>query len=389
MTKKNILLISFIVSAAVFAYLSNHHYDLALGESESSFCQVNQTINCDKVALSSYSEYMGIPLALFGFFYSIYMIGLLAFEKLGWIENSGILKIKIQILTLSSLVVSLAMALISWFILKSICPFCTAGYILAILQFILAMKWSSPKKTTSSQALKDLISSKSYILSTLIIPFLSWFTAGTLNDKYGFAEIKKLAPEKVLQWQNAQPQEFDLTAGLIKGNLAETTKTIVEFADFKCPHCKSAYKTIKSFASSNNQFKIVFKPYPLDGNCNPHVNFKGDGSRCQMAGLVLCAEKLSQKGWQIHDFLFDNQEKFFNTVDMKSEVKPFATELGLNFEELSQCVDSAETFLEIKKIVAEGQKAKVDGTPSIYIQNKKIIGAQIPEVLRQATQSLQ
>src|SRR5437868_4045723 len=56
-----------LVASGIHIYLANHHYNLVLGSSEGgSICNINQTFNCDAVNLSSYSEFLKIPIAVWG-----------------------------------------------------------------------------------------------------------------------------------------------------------------------------------------------------------------------------------------------------------------------------------------------------------------------------------
>ena len=83
MNKKiNALLISLVLTFATFAYLTYHHYGLIFGFAQASLCQISQTINCDSAALSSYSEFLGIPIALFGLAFSFVMFFVFLFIKL-------------------------------------------------------------------------------------------------------------------------------------------------------------------------------------------------------------------------------------------------------------------------------------------------------------------
>ncbi|MFX8778144.1 DsbA family protein, partial [Acinetobacter baumannii] len=88
--------------------------------------------------------------------------------------------------------------------------------------------------------------------------------------------------------------------GLIKssGDISKATVTIVEFADFLCPHCKSAATSLDAFINNNPNAKLVFKTFPLDGKCNKGMQHQGDGVRCQLAAAPVCADQMNQSGWK-------------------------------------------------------------------------------------------
>lgn len=385
MSKKlNFLLLSFLASIGVFGYLSYHHYMAKLGMSGNSLCQVSETVNCDVAALSSYAEFFTIPIAVLGLSYSVIMLGIFLFAKLGWFEESDGYKTVVKGLTAVSALFSLFLLFISIVQLKAYCPFCIAGYILSFIIVFLTWSLYSDSKFNLS-----LIAGEKNVLGTLVaIPALAWFISGSVRDNFGLSQVEKIVPEKIYHWQQSPAVTFDNGLGLVKGSSEAAAPVLVEFADFKCPHCKVAAGTIKNYLASNKNVKMVFKPYPLDGACNPHVPSKGDGSRCELAGWALCGEKLFQKGWDIHYWIFDHQETMMQASDLSPHLDQMSKDLGLDGSTLKTCATSAETYDVIKKSAAEGEAAKITGTPAIFVNGKKLEYGQFIDVLRAAINTL-
>ncbi|MFN3454167.1 MAG: vitamin K epoxide reductase family protein [Pseudobdellovibrio sp.] len=382
----NLLLICFLASIGVFAYLTYHHYMVKMGLTGSSLCQINSTLNCDTAALSKYAEILTIPIAVLGLSYSIVMLSFFGFARLGWVEESETFKSITKTLTSLSALGSVVLLAISITQLKTYCPFCIAGYILSFA--IVFLTYSLYSESKFSLKPSSLIAEKGLVISLLVIPVLSWFISGSIRDNYGLGEIEKIIPEKIYHWQNGPSYSFDTQVGLVKGNMDAAAPTIVEFADFKCPHCKTASMTLKTFISGNPKVKMIYKPYPLDGVCNPHISQKGDGSRCELAGIALCSEKLFQKGWDVHYWIFDKQESLFQVSDLTDTVREIASEFSLDVDKLKQCATSAETYAEIAKSANEGDMAKITGTPTIFVNGKKLEYGQFIDVLRAAINSL-
>jgi predicted DsbA family dithiol-disulfide isomerase len=61
----------------------------------------------------------------------------------------------------------------------------------------------------------------------------------------------------------------------------------------------------------------------------------------------------------MHNMIFENQK----AISPEDLVK-YAETLGLDMPKFKECLDSGKTADEIKKDMAEGQKAGVSGTPS-------------------------
>ncbi len=382
--KLNKLLISYGLSVGVFGYLTFHHYMTRMGLSGDSFCKVSQTVNCDTAALSQYAEFMSIPIAALGLSYSLIMFAQFLFLKFGWFEESDEYTSIIKVITTFSSLYSVVLLAVSIFDLKVFCPFCIAGYVLSFIISYLVLS----TQTKWNLSFASISNEKNFIGALLFVPVLAWFISGSIKNSYGLGELDKVIPEKIALWKVAKIQTFDESKGLSKGELNSPKATLVEFADFKCSHCKTASQTLKTFISNTQNVKLIFKPFPLDGLCNASVTQRGDGSRCQMAGLALCAEKLFQKGWAVHDSLFENQSSLIPVSDLNLFIAGIANEFNMKEDELKACSTSEETYSEIRSLAAEGTQAQISGTPTIFLNSKKLDHGQFIQVLKTAIDSL-
>jgi protein-disulfide isomerase/uncharacterized membrane protein len=385
MTKKiNLLLATIAISFAVFVYLSVHHYSLKTGLGGSSLCSISSKVNCDAAASSNFSEIFNVPVAVLGATFQFVLFCFVLGYKLRWIEASVYLRNTLRFLFGFSALVSIVMALISVTLVKVVCPFCIATYVFSFTSLYLG--WSIIESTKDSFVITNYFGQyKSHLISLALIPFLSWIVAGMTLKHYGLDQITKYVPEKIAIWKASKEYSFDPSIGL--SNKVENPKfTLVEFADYKCPHCKAAGKTIELFLSTRNDVKFTFKPFPLDGTCNPNIQRKGDNSRCVFAAYTLCSEKLFQKGWEMNHWLFENQEKFFDVSDAKSILPQIADKFGFDTKTLESCADSAEIYDSIVKSTQEGVLANVEGTPTVYLNGKKLPWGQVLEVLKAAIQ---
>ena len=100
------------------------------------------------------------------------------------------------------------------------------------------------------------------------------------------------------------------------------------------------------------------------------------------------------KFWEMHDTLFENQKD----LNPESLVK-YAEKIGVDMPKFKECLDSGKYADEIKKDMAEGQKAGVTGTPSSLlgwgqldgksVKAVKIVkGAQPYSIIKEAIDSL-
>jgi protein-disulfide isomerase/uncharacterized membrane protein len=379
--KSNLLIASLLVTIGLFVYLTVHHYAVQLGMNGPGLCNVNATLNCDAAAVSSYAEIFKIPIAVLGLCFNFIMLAVVLFKTLGWSEESETQNGFIRTVFLFASVISLALGLISIFQIHVICPFCLGTYIFTFINTYLVWSVFSPANFGVGMFTRQ---GNIYIGITILV--FAWFVSGAIQDNYGLNEMKKIAPEKVAIWQNSQNVYTFSDLGLVQN--PESKVTIVEFADFKCSHCKMASTSLHNYMQGHPEVKFVFKSFPLDGTCNPQITQSGDGSRCKMATWALCAEQTAKKGWDVHKYYFDNQESLFSITDMKETNIALAKSLNLNYDDVEKCSEAVDTYETIKKMVAESKEAKVEGTPTIFLNGKKLEYGHFPQVLKAAIETI-
>ncbi len=118
------------------------------------------------------------------------------------------------------------------------------------------------------------------------------------------------------------------------------------------------------------KLKHVFMDFPLP--------MHGNAMKAAEAGL--CAGDQG-KFWEIHDKLFENPQALGQESLLKN-----AEALGLDMTKFKECLDSGKHAEEIKRRMAEGQKAGINGTPAFLLgfiepdgkvkATKKLVGAQ-------------
>ncbi len=140
--------------------------------------------------------------------------------------------------------------------------------------------------------------------------------------------------------------------------------TIVEFADFQCPYCKIVVPTLAELETEYpNDMRLVWKNFPLTFH---------DRSLAA-AKAALCAHEQG-KFWQMHDLLYgtDQSDDAFSDANLASD----AAYLGLDTVAFAACTASADTGVRIQADLALGQSSYVGGTPTFFINGKRLEGAQ-------------
>ena len=172
---------------------------------------------------------------------------------------------------------------------------------------------------------------------------------------------------------NTEPSEVPTANIDIQGEpffgSANAPVTMVEFTDFQCPFCKRAhdtnFATIKSQYIDTGKVKYVVKDFPL--------SFHTEAD--EAANAANCAAEQG-KYYEMYNKLFEAQENWVGSADPNSYFKTLGQGIGLNTATFNSCVDSNKHSAEVQQDISEGGAAGVSGTPTFFINGKKIVGAQ-------------
>jgi protein-disulfide isomerase len=121
---------------------------------------------------------------------------------------------------------------------------------------------------------------------------------------------------------------------------------------------------------------LIFKSFPLDGTCNKAMSRNGDGLTCKLAFAAFCADETAHKGWEAHHWIYDHQEEFQTVTDFPDKLHQLSQDLKLDEPKMNECINSDEVTQRVQAMAAEGANAKIDGTPSVFVNNKQFSGGQ-------------
>jgi protein-disulfide isomerase len=149
--------------------------------------------------------------------------------------------------------------------------------------------------------------------------------------------------------------------------------TIVEFGDLECPDCRMEAPLLRHNVPQTfgDKVRVYFKDFPLE-SIHPWARAAAIAARCVY-------HQDAQKFWKLYDWFYDNQPEI--TADnLKAKVTGWAGENGLDTPQLGRCIDTKTTEAEINESIAEGRSLEVRGTPTLFINGRKIGGLQWPDL---------
>jgi protein-disulfide isomerase len=133
--------------------------------------------------------------------------------------------------------------------------------------------------------------------------------------------------------------------------------TLVEYGDYECPHCGSAYSIVKRVQKHfGKELRFVFRNFPLQ-QIHPHAESAAETA--EFAGA-------HGKFWEMHDALFENQQRL--DAPLYSEL---AREMKLSPEELEQALEEGKYKSRVRDDFSGGVRSGVNGTPTFFINGKR------------------
>lgn len=386
-------IVSTLVAIGVHIYLTLHFYEVkfGLGEGGEAVCNINQVLNCDAVTASRFASFLGVPVALWGVATNVVLLYFLLVTRQNLTADRAKSSRYSVMLAGLTVIGSIIMGTISVTAMNNLCIFCIGAYFLSVVSFIGALMGAENLSTRNLiEDFKDIFVTDRWVLGFAVaIPVIAFLGNLMYLESHGLGDIEKIANERVTYWQSSPEEKFDQSTGLtIHVGTGEPVMTIVEFADFRCPHCKHAAPSLHAFAYSHPDVKFMFKPFPLDGTCNDAIQGGGDGISCGLAFAVMCSEKINKTGWKAHDYFFENQNDIIAAGSLDKNLEMVSPIVGIGKDDLKKCVEAPETRDMVIKMAKEGADAKIRGTPTVFVNNKLLNGGQLLPVLDAAYKTL-
>lgn len=126
---------------------------------------------------------------------------------------------------------------------------------------------------------------------------------------------------------------------------------IVVFSDFECPYCRRAAEPLTSFARRNADTSLVYKFYPIAFH-----------THARAAALAALAAGRQGKFWEMHDAIYDS-----DTAPTSERLDALAKRLELDVERWKKDMGDAALAAQIDADTREGDKAGIQGTPTIFV----------------------
>jgi protein-disulfide isomerase len=169
------------------------------------------------------------------------------------------------------------------------------------------------------------------------------------------------------RYRSSVPKAIDVAEAPVKGNVSAKV-SLVEFADYECPHCKRLQSVLKQVMDEfRGEVKLYFKHYPLPQHTN-----------ARLAAEAAVAAQKQGKFWQFEEKLWANQENL-----TPSELEKFAKEVGLDVAKFRQDLEAPATKARVQKDRVDGGTLGLSSTPTLYINGREYTDPRDADSLRE------
>ena len=312
----------------------------------SSFCSISEFVDCDGVAKTTHSQFLGVPLACWGLFLYFVFLFFTYVDKLKKIEikNFRIFayfdvfknpEIYITAIGVIAFFISMTLAGLSIFEIKKVCILCFFTYILNLLIALVA----KPKETNFVEIFK--ISIKDFVDAIKVKKYLLAFS-GVVLIAFGILTYTSLTnvmtPQVKLQ---KEVRTFNATGNVLGEENAEVVVHL--YTDYQCPFCFVLNTMLHRAVKELKNIQIVHHNLPLDMECNNLLKAQMHPGSCLMAKYALAAGKQG-KFWDLNNILFDKEFKGEESI-----IKYAKSIKGLNIDKLKKDAYSDEIAKKLEK----------------------------------------
>jgi protein-disulfide isomerase len=145
--------------------------------------------------------------------------------------------------------------------------------------------------------------------------------------------------------------------------------SLVVFSDFECPQCKMEAEALRKelLAAFPTQVHLYYKDFPLE-SLHPWAKPAAATGRCVL-------QQGQDHFWNYYDWVYANQGDI-KADNFRSKVDDFAKNEKLDLMQFGRCMDNpAAVGAEVDKEIAEGKALNLNGTPTIFVNGRRLMGA--------------
>ncbi len=365
-----LLALSGVALAGVILYV--HGRLDGAGDGYTSFCTVNERIDCDQVLTSPFARVFGAPVAWLAVLAYASIASLLHLSARG--EGASTQRHLRAALTLigASGAVTLYFAGVALFVVGAVCLMCAGLYLIGAGLLWIAFKASDRPVEIGRGASDRRWLVGGFAGSALAVGTLagaSWPTPdqGACRP-VDVAEV----PAEFLAWYTAQPRVEQPALGGERHYFGspQARVTIIEFLDFECGYCRKNHRELEGLlARHRDDLRVVYRHFPLDASCNESVTETIHPRACRAAEAAECAAAQGRFA-EMADAMFERQTQLFETNLFR-----IAARIGIDMDAFGRCMNEHQMLPRVLEDCRAGRRSQLTSTPTLFINDRRVIGS--------------
>ena len=157
-----------------------------------------------------------------------------------------------------------------------------------------------------------------------------------------------------------------------------------EFSDYQCPFCsRYTLQTLPALLENqiaNGELLLIYHDFPLE-SIHPQAFGAANAARC-------AGEQGAESYWEMHDQLYARVQDW-SISDPNPVFSAMAGELGLDTAQFDDCQTNLKYATQVQDDLDFGQSRGVNSTPSFFLNDQALIGAQPLDVFNNAIATIQ
>lgn len=146
------------------------------------------------------------------------------------------------------------------------------------------------------------------------------------------------------------------------GSENEATVNITKYSDYQCPTCAYFHPIVEQVKDNfGDEVHVEYRYFPLDSH-----------RYATLAARAAQAAKNQGKFKQMHDLLFENQDRWSSSGNPTTMFVNYARKLDLDMDQFTDDLNATQTQETVMEQKQEGVNRNVRATPTFFINGEKV-----------------
>jgi len=158
------------------------------------------------------------------------------------------------------------------------------------------------------------------------------------------------------------------TTGAASFGAPDAPLSLVMFSDMECPQCKAEVESLRKNlpAAFPTQVRVYFMDFPLS-SLHPWASQAAVTGRCVL-------QQGGPQFWSYIDWIYANQGDI-KLDNLRAKAEQFAKDDKLDLMSFGHCMDNpANVTAEVDKEIAIARSLRINETPTIFLNGRKLTG---------------